>query len=62
MFLPSLAITCPYCWEIISIEVDDSALPAQYVEDCSVCCRPILIHAGVDADGTVSATATAEND
>lgn len=37
------SITCPYCWETIAIAVDTSVPEQEYVEDCSVCCRPILI-------------------
>jgi hypothetical protein len=36
-------ITCPYCWEAIEITLDLSVDEQQYVEDCSVCCRPISI-------------------
>jgi hypothetical protein len=36
-------ITCPYCWETIEIALDLSVEQQQYVEDCSVCCRPIVI-------------------
>jgi len=50
MLLHSVYVTCPYCWESIAVDVDDSALPACYVEDCSVCCRPILVHAHADAN------------
>ena len=37
------AITCPYCWQRIDILLDLSVSEQEYVEDCSVCCRPILI-------------------
>jgi hypothetical protein len=36
-------ITCPYCWESIEITLDLSVDVQQQVEDCSVCCRPIVI-------------------
>jgi hypothetical protein len=36
-------ITCPYCWESIEIALDLSIDSQQQVEDCSVCCRPIVI-------------------
>jgi hypothetical protein len=35
-------ITCPYCWEAIEIALDLSVESQQQVEDCSVCCRPIV--------------------
>jgi hypothetical protein len=34
---------CPYCWEPISMLLDDSVPNQTYVEDCEVCCNPIEI-------------------
>ena len=42
-------ITCPYCWESITILVDPSESQT-YTEDCSVCCRPILIQTQIDGE------------
>lgn len=36
-------ITCPYCGEEIIIVVDCSEDHQVYTEDCSVCCKPILV-------------------
>jgi hypothetical protein len=47
------AITCPYCWETIEIALDLSVEEQRYVEDCSVCCRPISIRYRAD-DGVLS--------
>ena len=41
------AISCPYCGEAISILVDDSVPEQEYVEDCQVCCRPIVVSVGM---------------
>lgn len=35
--------TCPYCWETISMLLDNSVNNQSYVEDCEVCCNPIQI-------------------
>jgi cysteine-rich CPXCG protein len=43
MNLPSSTIQCPYCGEDIEVLVDYSISPQEYIEDCSVCCRPIMI-------------------
>ncbi len=40
-------ITCPYCWEPIEIALDLTVDSQQQVEDCSVCCRPIVIRYSV---------------
>lgn len=37
------AITCPNCGETIEIVIDLSTSNQSYIEDCSVCCRPITI-------------------
>ena len=42
-------ITCPYCWESIPILVYPSESQT-YTEDCSVCCRPILIQTQIDGE------------
>jgi len=34
---------CPYCWEEISMLLDNSVAKQTYVEDCEVCCNPIQI-------------------
>lgn len=42
---------CPYCGERIEVVLDLSMGDHQeYIEDCSVCCRPIVfsIYQGVD--------------
>ncbi|MGA1227493.1 MAG: CPXCG motif-containing cysteine-rich protein [Tamlana sp.] len=35
--------TCPYCWENISMLIDNSISKQSYIEDCEVCCKPIQI-------------------
>ncbi len=49
-----MTITCPHCWESIEIELDLSVDEQTYVEDCSVCCRPIVIAYRVE-DGELAA-------
>ncbi|WJJ96462.1 CPXCG motif-containing cysteine-rich protein [Algibacter luteus] len=35
--------TCPYCWETISMLLDNSISNQSYIEDCEVCCNPIQV-------------------
>jgi hypothetical protein len=35
--------TCPYCGERVELLPDPGAGPQAYIEDCSVCCRPMLV-------------------
>lgn len=44
-------IQCPYCGETIEILIDGSLEQQQYIEDCSVCCRPIELSVTVSYDG-----------
>jgi len=44
-------IQCPYCGETFETEVDTSGGSQEYVEDCYVCCRPIVFRIDVAADG-----------
>lgn len=55
-------LSCPYCGESISVLVDDSLPEQSYVEDCQVCCRPIVLDITVDVDGDVLVRARAENE
>lgn len=54
-------ITCPYCWEAIEIALDLSVDEQQQVEDCSVCCRPIVIRYRAEHGELAALEVTAEN-
>jgi hypothetical protein len=41
--LQSVRLSCPSCGEEIELLVDGSVPRQQYVEDCSVCCRPLVV-------------------
>lgn len=41
---------CPYCWEEIELVIDCTVDEQEYVEDCSVCCQPILVQARIEND------------
>jgi len=49
--LKELAIQCPYCWQTIQVLIDCSVEAQEYIEDCQVCCRPIVFDVLVDDDG-----------
>jgi hypothetical protein len=56
------SISCPHCSEIIELVVDLSAGGQQYVEDCAVCCRPIVVRSEVSDGQLVSLCAVMENE
>lgn len=60
MLTSAESITCPSCGERIEIVVDLSAPEQQYVEDCFVCCRPMLIRCVSDGARIVELDVTAE--
>ena len=41
MLIETVQIHCPYCGEPVEIVVDGSLEQQSYIEDCTVCCRPI---------------------
>ena len=55
-------IGCPYCGEAIDILVDDSLPQQRYVEDCQVCCRPIVFDVIVAGELDVQVSVSREND
>jgi hypothetical protein len=57
-----LRVDCPYCGESFESAFDTSAGDAELVEDCAVCCRPIVIHVSIDDDGDAAVRVRREND
>ena len=44
-------VICPYCSEAIELVVDCSMPLQEYIEDCDVCCQPILVNVETAEDG-----------
>ncbi len=60
--LPTASICCPYCGENFDILVDPSVPSQEYVEDCAVCCQPVLLRVELDLEGEIrSVSANVEN-
>ena len=55
-------VQCPYCWELVGLQVDASAGSADYTEDCPVCCQPMLVAVRVADDGSYAVEVQREND
>lgn len=60
--LPEVTIQCPCCWERIEVVVDTTAGDQVYTEDCSVCCRPLLLTVQVRNGEVVSIGVRHEDD
>jgi hypothetical protein len=58
-----LDVQCPYCGETIPVVVDEGGGASQrYVEDCSVCCRPVEMSVQESGDGAFTVVATRSDD
>ena len=57
-----IRIPCPYCGEETGIQVELTDTPADYVEDCTVCCRPIQLHVVWDDNSQPTVAATREQE
>jgi hypothetical protein len=55
------SIHCPYCGERINILIDDSVAQQSYIEDCQVCCRPIVLNVTCN-NGEITLSAAHENE
>lgn len=43
-------VSCPYCGERLDVLLDPSVPEQNYIEDCQVCCRPIVFDVSIDPD------------
>ncbi len=51
MSLETLDVQCPYCGETIEIDVEPMEDSQEFIEDCTVCCRPIQFETRTDDEG-----------
>jgi hypothetical protein len=47
------SVQCPYCGESFETAIDTSAGNQEYIEDCYVCCRPIVFRIETDNEGNL---------
>lgn len=60
-YLEERAIECPYCGEHIGVLIDCSVARQTYVEDCQVCCCPIVLDVQVYGEGDMAIEVRREN-
>jgi len=54
---------CPYCGELVHVDVDEGGGRHQaYVEDCPVCCRPWQVEVTRDREGFWTVTLRTEDE
>lgn len=59
--LQTVLLQCPNCWEQVEIVVDCLDAEQEIVEDCSVCCSPMVIAISAGDDDELHAVARLEN-
>ena len=52
--LEEKTVLCPYCGEGITVLIDCSLLEQSYIEDCQVCCRPIMLDVTINEEEEIS--------
>ncbi|MGD9546073.1 MAG: CPXCG motif-containing cysteine-rich protein [Candidatus Krumholzibacteriia bacterium] len=60
--LVGVDIQCPCCWQAIEVLVDPSVPFQEYVEDCQVCCRPLVMTVQVLEEGPPRVAVRPETD
>lgn len=55
-------IACPYCGEHTTVLVDAQERGSEYIEDCQVCCCPIVFHISADPEGGLEVGVRTEDD
>lgn len=54
---------CPYCGETFTSLIDISAGAQEYIEDCEICCQPIVFTIEIDTmDDTPIVMTKRDND
>jgi hypothetical protein len=60
--LQNVTVYCAFCGEPIEVLVDCSIAQQEYVEDCQVCCHPLVMRVAIDDDGCPRVEVRNEND
>ena len=55
-------VRCPYCGETFETNIDASAGSQEYIEDCRICCQPVIFRLTADADGNLLELETRRDD
>lgn len=57
--LEEIDVECPHCGETFTALVDASEGGSEYVQDCEICCAPIVFTVGIDPNSGAVSVATA---
>jgi hypothetical protein len=57
-----VSVQCPYCGELMELQVDCSEGSQEFMEDCPVCCKPVTVTVTLGDFGIESVEAKPEDD
>lgn len=60
--LTETSISCPYCGEAIDVLIEALEHEQEYIEDCQVCCRPIVFTVMSEGEGEAVVWVRAEDE
>ncbi|REG86594.1 CPXCG motif-containing cysteine-rich protein [Marinomonas pollencensis] len=60
--LLEIDIVCPYCGERESVSVELLEESQEYIEDCQVCCQPIVFYVDSEREGSPRVLVRSENE
>lgn len=60
--LVEASFSCPYCGEANYVLLETLEEAQEYIEDCQVCCQPIVFHVSPLSDGSAAVDVHGEND
>ena len=60
--LEYMDIQCPYCGESMLTFIETTVGDQEYVEDCQVCCQPILMIVSVQNGSVIALDAVCGNE
>jgi len=58
MSLETRSVQCPYCGETVELDIEPLEEAQTFIEDCSVCCKPIQYDVVMNADDEIEIIAT----
>ena len=61
-YIEPIAVDCPSCGETVEVLVDLSIPLQEYIEDCPVCCRPMILKVNSGESGLAEIEVRGEED
>jgi len=59
--LETMAESCPCCGAAIELTIERSPVSQSYIEDCPVCCQPMLVNVAANDGGEIDLSLQPEN-